>query len=51
VRRAAVFYLGLPGPGKSFWWWLVSEAPEVALAAAARHWMGWRPITERRHQL
>jgi hypothetical protein len=41
VRRKAVLRKSIPlGPEKGFWWWLMLEAAKVALAAAARHWIG-----------
>jgi hypothetical protein len=41
VRRKTILRKPIPpGPAKGFWWWLMLEAAKVALAAAARHWIG-----------
>jgi hypothetical protein len=41
VRRKAILRKPIPSESeKGFWWWLMLEAAKVALAAAARHWLG-----------
>jgi hypothetical protein len=41
IRRKVVLRKPIPpAPEKGFWWWLVLETVKVALAAAARHWIG-----------
>lgn len=52
VRRKSVLRKPiLLEPQKGFWWWLVLEGVKVALAAAARHWIGWRVATEGQRKL
>jgi hypothetical protein len=29
-----------PAAEKGFWWWLMLETVKVAIATAARHWLG-----------
>ncbi|MBF9220467.1 hypothetical protein [Hymenobacter ruricola] len=41
IRRKAVLRKPiLPALEKGFWWWLMLETVRVAIAAAARHWLG-----------